>query len=145
MEKTLTMQEKVRSMDGPQLDAFILERLQFPKDHVYTQHDDEHPEGRSKHLRFDMSGFGDNCSCAIHNNRIIQLFADCGIYNKMTFMHLDCYKGNVTLHYLWWKDSQDSQLTRSKDYTSYGTRAIIKSLLINLCVNENANQLERRL
>jgi hypothetical protein len=48
-------------------------------------------------LRFEMSGYGSNCSG--YNNYILGLFSGEGIYDTTLFLYLDFYKGDGTIYY----------------------------------------------
>lgn len=66
-----------------------------------------------EHIRFDMSGYGigDN-DCYFNNLDILKLFTDCGIWDYVTYLYLDAYKGDMILYWRWWLNS-------SYDQTSY--------------------------
>lgn len=75
MEKTeVKMSDKISQMSDIELDSFIRERL---------------VDGESE-KRFDMSGYGEHNQCHMHNTEILNLFADCGIYDRMTFFVFRC-------------------------------------------------------
>jgi hypothetical protein len=142
MDKIITMREKIKTMSDAELDQFILARLKF--DGTYNEH------GQSNHLRFEMSGISDPSFKWIKDNRDIwDLFIDCGIYDRVCLFHMDAYKGGVCLFYKWFGDDDylytDGEVTAQViDFTSSGTRKIIKDVLKFFCV-ENQDKPIRRL
>lgn len=138
----INMREKIKTMSDEELDQFILARLKF--NGTYDEN------GRPIHLRFDMSGYyGENFESFIENREIWDLFIDCGIYDKLCLFHFDTYKGCVTLAYKWFDDhdffNTDGQATINViDFSSWGTRSIIKSVLKLFCI-EDKDHYDRRL
>ena len=67
--------------------------------------------------KFEMSGYddaiggrnenrGQRGSCVLHNQNIINQFASWGIYEYVHYLHVDCYKGTVTVYWTWWNDDR---------------------------------------
>jgi hypothetical protein len=142
MDKIITMREKIKTMSDVELDQFILARLGF--DGTYDEH------GRSNHLRFEMSGISDPSFKWIKENRDIwDLFIDCGIYDRICVFYMDAYKGGIRLFYKWFDDDDYLYINGEVkaqviDFTSMGTREIIKDTLKFFCV-ENQDKGVRRL
>lgn len=87
-----------------------------------------------KRLRFNMSGYDDCGSddhrdwygeCKRHNNMILNLFADEGIYDATTFIALDFYKGSGTFYYQIWGDNETIEV----DFSTYTTAQIIYEII----------------
>jgi hypothetical protein len=139
--KTNDMRKKITTMSDVELDQFILARLGF--DGSYGE------DGRTNHLRFDMSGMSKRFSWLKESREIIDLFIDCGIYDRVVFIHVDAYKGGMHMFYKWWEDN-DYLYTDGEtavgvmDFTSMGTRDIIKRIIKFFCI-ENQNKSVRRL
>jgi hypothetical protein len=143
----LTMREKILTMSEEELDDFILERL------GYTGEVDE--DGRTEHLRFDMSGISDpKFEWLIENRKIWDLFIDCGIYDRVSVFHMEFYKGNAHLYYKWFQDnfeisSDDMPLYDAEsivgviDFTGLGTREIIKTGLKFFCIENQRKEVRR--
>jgi hypothetical protein len=128
MEKNIS--EHIKKMSDVELDFFVRERLKFPR-HELTADTDSN--GRLIHKRFDMSGYGDCGSCQIHNTSIINLFSDCGIYDKIKFFYLDSYKGDMDLIYQGWDNDEVLRV----NFSGFGTVEIIKEILKILVINCN--------
>lgn len=126
-------------MTAAELDAFIRSRLAFTPHELQQIHYTPASGLKFPHKRFDMSGSGDMVgSCFRHNSDILHLFADCGIYNQITFFYLDAYKGTMTLYYQGWDDTE----THVEDFPSLGTVEIIKRILHYLVI-ANPSQCRR--
>ena len=82
-----------------------------------------HGDLSKDHLRFDMSGYGlgDN-DCYFHNLEILKLFSDYGIWDYVSYLYLDAYKGTITLHWGWWDNSvpNDWEIDVDRSYCSIG-------------------------
>lgn len=139
--KAFDMREKIKTMSDVELDQYILARLGF--DGTYDE------DGRTNHLRFDMSGMCERFSWLKESREIINLFIDCGIYDRVVFIHVDAYKGGVHLFYKWWDDNDylytDGETSVGvMDLTNMGTRDIIKRIIKFFCI-ENKDKSQRRL
>jgi hypothetical protein len=128
------MREKLLQMNDKELDLFILNRLL--SDNLT---EDEIREGRLNHRRFDMSGYGEDNSCQIHNTAILNLFRDCGIYDHVTFLYLDAYKGTITIYYQWWNENKFEE----EEYGGLGTREIITDILKRFYINSTQRSVRR--
>lgn len=138
---SLDMREKIKTMSDIELDQFILARLGF--DGTYDEN------GRPNHLRFDMSGMCERFNWLKESREIMDLFIDCGIYDRVVFIHVNAYKGRMHVFYKWWEDndylySNKKTTVQVLDLTDYGTREIVKRLLTFFCI-DNQDKKERRL
>jgi hypothetical protein len=120
----------LQTLDEESLEMFIRGRLQYSATDVPKPHE-ERP-GKTPHKRFDMSGYGENNACHIYNTNILNLFADCGIYDCIRYLYLDAYKGSMTLYYSFW-DGKDAG--KSEDFAGMGTVEIITWILQNFSIN----------
>lgn len=120
------LSEKIEKMNDQELESFVRERLKFNRHELEGLKIAGEP-----HRRFDMSGYGENGSCHIYNTSILNLFSDCGIYDRMKFLYLDAYKGSMTLHYAMWEE--DEFHCDKEEYSGLGTVDIIIEIL-NLTV-----------
>lgn len=139
--KRFDMREKIKTMSDIELDQFILARLGF--DGTYDEN------GRKNHLRFDMSGMCKRFSWLKESREIMDLFIDCGIYDRVNFIHVDAYKGGMHVFYKWWGDddyhyANGKTTARVLDLSDWGTREIVKRLLTFFCL-ENQDKNQRRL
>jgi hypothetical protein len=140
--KTNDMRKKILTLSEDEMDQFILARLKY----VGTFDED----GRTNHLRFDMSGISDpNFKWIKENKDIWDLFIDCGLYDRVCLFYMDTYKGNVHLFYKWFEDDdylfRDCDATMGVlDFTNMGTRDMIKRALKFFCI-ENQDKKVRRL
>jgi hypothetical protein len=119
---------EISKMNEKQLDKFILDRLSFGSSiDGSLRHIDRDDSKKQEHYRFEMSGFDMNGvgSCTKENLFILNLFANCGIYDYTKFMFLDFYKGVVTLYFQYWRTDDVIEL----DLSGYGTRQIIKEVI----------------
>ena len=118
------LSDKIEGMNKQELESFVRERLKFDRHELEGLNIDGDKE---PHRRFDMSGYGENGSCHIYNTKILNLFADCGIYDRMKFLYLDAYKGGMTLHYATW--DEDEFRCDKEEYAGLGTVEIIIEIL----------------
>lgn len=134
------MRDKIKTMNDQELDTFILERLGF---------DGEVVDGVKTHLRFEMSGISDPKFEWIKENREIwDLFIDCGIYDRVCLFYMETYKGGVHLFYKWFDDDDYTYETgvtnvNVVDFTTAGTRGIIKNVLRLLCIDNQEKSVRR--
>jgi len=119
-----------------ELNKIILDRLQYEDGHKTQRHD------TPGHKRFDMSGYGDDDnSCHVYNTNILNLFRDFGIYDCVTFIYLDTYKGSVMFYYQWFFEGGNTHL--SYDFSGYGTRDIIFKIIRFFEVNNKKHSRRR--
>lgn len=131
-ETKITTRDLIKNMSPSELETFVRKRLQYDQHQRSEFRPDENPNPKIQHRRFDMSGYGDdNNSCYIHNFNILNLFRDCGIYDSVSYLYLDAYKGTVTVYYKWFNGNDNHE----KDYAGSGTVEIIISLLQALSIN----------
>jgi hypothetical protein len=138
---SLNMREKIKTMSDAELEQFILARLGF--DGTYDE------DGRSNHLRFDMSGMSERFIWLKESRQMMDLFIDCGIYDRVVFIHVDAYKGGIHMFYKWWEDDDyfhtDGESTvQVMDLTNMGTREILKTIIQFFCI-DNQDKKQRRL
>lgn len=122
------MREQIKLMDDFQLETFIRSRLDYSDDESFVEK-----------RRFEFSGYGENNSCFLHNTDIINLFRDCGIYDYLTYLVIDAYKGFITLYYRWWNEEK----TQTLEMDNIGTVEIIKEMLYLLYINVKDRPLRR--
>jgi hypothetical protein len=89
---------------------------------VLRRHD---KKGKDK-IRFEMSGYSDNTGdCSSHNINIVNLFAHLGIYDCVSYLFLEFYKGCGTLYYRHYGQEHNHE----EDLCGYGTVEIIYYIL----------------
>lgn len=124
------MREKLLTMTDDEIRIFIRERLE------------------PGHIRFDMSGYGDGFksnTCYFENLEILKRFHDCGIWDFVTYLYLDAYKGTLTLYWRYWLNSTDDEDNYEKDFTAEKSVDIILSIIKNLSIiPRNKGWIERR-
>ncbi len=101
---------------------FIKSRLSFD-DKILSQlrHIDVE-EMKKEHRRFEMSGYESNKGeCTLHNQSILNEFADLGIYDYTSYLFLDFYKGSPTLYMKYFRESENLEF----EIGGYGTKEII--------------------
>lgn len=114
----------IRKMDSEELSDFIYSRLQFNPHQLQEMHN----ANVEPHRRFDMSGYGRDGSCVLHNQAILNLFADCGIYDHVDYLFVDAYKGGITVYYALFSTGAPLQ----ENMMGLGTTGIIRWILDNL-------------
>lgn len=73
-------------------------------------------------LHFDFSGYEDKTGeCTIHNQNVLNVFAELGIYNFTSYLFLDFYKGTPTLYLRYWESDEDLEFK----FDGYSTSEII--------------------
>lgn len=121
--------EELRSMSKEDVLAFIRKRLSFDKSLIeqfrYINRDNTEEFRKNferEHYRFDMSGYenktGDN---TLHNQFVLNKFADLGIYDHTSYLFLDFYKGHPTLYYKYFNGLKNEEV----DLAGFGTTEII--------------------
>lgn len=134
IQPKMTTRDIIKNMSSVELELFIRKRLQYDQHQRSEFRPDENQSSKNQHRRFDMSGYGDdNNSCYIHNFNILNLFRDCGVYDSVSYLYLDAYKGTVTVYYKWFNGDENHQ----KDFAGCGTVEIISILLQALSINCN--------
>lgn len=89
------MREKLLTMTDDEIRIFIREKLE------------------PGHIRFDMSGYGNGFksnTCYFENFEILKRFHDCGIWDFVSYLYLDAYKGTMTLYFQFWENSIPNEL-----------------------------------
>ena len=120
--------KSVSKMTDEQLEEFVRGRLAYGRHALSETRSEEKP-----HKRFDMSGYGDRCgSCQLHNTAILNLFADCGIYNKILVIYLVAYKGTMVLYYTPWGEAE----LHSVEYGGWGTVDILCDIIKRMAALE---------
>ena len=137
------MREEIKKMNDVILKDFIRNRLKLSSHEIGSfklpvvenvLHTDP-----IIHKRFDMSGLGKNNSCQVYNTNILNLFADCGIYDYVNYLYLDAYKGTITLYYKFWGEKESGE----DELGGYGTVDILKYILEKFCL-KTLDKKERR-
>jgi hypothetical protein len=101
---------------------FIRSRLAFDENLVSQFRHIENDLIKKEHRRFEMSGYENRKGeCTIHNQNILNDFADLGIYDYTSYLFLDFYKGSPTLYLKYFNDSENLEF----EYGGYGTTEII--------------------
>lgn len=109
MEGNTTV-EKLREQTKEEVMDFIRKRLAFDNAlfhqlKAYRLNDFERNE---EHKRFEFSGYDDKTgSCTIHNQNILNEFADLGIYDYTHYLFLDFYKGHAVLYMRYFHRDKD--------------------------------------
>jgi len=107
---------------------------------------------KSEHLRFDMSGYGagDN-DCYFNNFEILKLFSDCGIWDFVSYLYLDAYKGTMTLYWGWWENSVPrnsptllANNTTEDKYQCWTTTEIIYDIILKLSIEPREQEWNTR-
>lgn len=117
--------EDIKNYSKEETLDFIRKRLKFDNHllgqlrHYVVPFDDMFKE----HKRFEMSGYdgGKKGSCTIHNQNILNLFADLGIYDYTYYLSLDFCKGNATLYFRYWDNEMDNEY----EFDNIGTVEVI--------------------
>jgi hypothetical protein len=82
--------------------------------------------GEQEKLRFNMSGYDSKTSdCTLHNMKILNKFAESGIYDYTYYLFLDFYKGTPTLYMRYWNEEENIEI----DFDGYKTVDIIYEIL----------------
>jgi hypothetical protein len=73
-------------------------------------------------LHFEFSGYEtETGQCTIHNQKVLNVFAEYGIYNYTKYLFLDFYKGIPTLYLSYWDTDDNLQF----DFGGYSSSEII--------------------
>jgi len=115
----MTIQE-LKSMSRHEVLNFVRKRLAFDDSVAISCRNSNYEH---EHLRFDMSGYETKTGqCTVHNQMVLNRFADLGIYDYSGALFLDFYKGGVKL-YIAPMVMDDNVVTY--DLTNLGTTEII--------------------
>lgn len=58
-------------------------------------------------LHFEFSGYESKTGeCTIHNQKVLNVFAEYGIYNYTKYLFLDFYKGCPTVYLQYWDSNE---------------------------------------
>ncbi|PWJ52974.1 hypothetical protein CLV98_1293 [Dyadobacter jejuensis] len=77
---------------------------------------------KKEHQRFDMSGYETKKgTCTLHNQNILNEFADLGIYDYVSYLFIDFYKGSPTLYLKYFHEYENHVF----DLSGMGTTEII--------------------
>lgn len=118
----------LKAMDKEAVLDFIRLRLGFSED---TQKDIRN------HMRFEMSGYeSETGECTLWNQSLVNRFADLGIYDSVSYLFLDFYKGQPTLYYQHWT----SPLNKEMEMSGYTTSEIIYEILKATCLSDNGKR-----
>ena len=73
-------------------------------------------------LHFEFSGYEtETGQCTIHNQKVLNVFAEYGIYNFTSYLFLDFYKGCPTVYLKYW----DSNEHLEQSFYGYSSSEII--------------------
>lgn len=122
---TITTRDLIKKMNDAELELFIRNRLKYDNHQLAELRLENMDERSAQHRRFDMSGSGQDNSCYIHNFNILNLFRDCGIYDKVRYLYLDAYKGHMTLYYRWFNEEEGREI----EFGGWRTVGIITEIL----------------
>jgi len=101
---------------------FIRRRLSFDNNILSQLRHIDIEEMKKEHRRFEMSGYESiKGECTLHNQSIINEFADLGIYDYTTYLFLDFYKGTPTLYMQYFQGGENIKI----ELSGYGTTEII--------------------
>jgi len=101
---------------------FIRNRLSFDNNIVSQLRNIDTEEMKKEHRRFEMSGYESLAGgCTLHNQNILNEFADLGIYDYTSYLFLDFYKGSPTLYLKYFGDYENFEF----ELGGYGTTEII--------------------
>lgn len=101
---------------------FIRSRLSFDNNIVSQFRHIDTEEMIKEHRRFEMSGYENNKGkCTLHNQNILNEFADLGIYDYTSYLFLDFYKGTPTLYMKHFMEYENLKF----ELGGYGTTEII--------------------
>lgn len=136
-----TKPEVIKSLIREML-AFDREVYDDLRDYEYNLFEKDEVKLRNskykEHKRFEMSGYGETAAtCSIHNNNILRLFVDWGLYSQIEFIYVDAYKGNITLHYKEW--GSDDYKCVEDEYGGWGTVDILYDIIQRVVVNNSAS------
>jgi|WetSurMetagenome_2_1015567.scaffolds.fasta_scaffold432318_2 hypothetical protein len=74
---------------------------------------------KKEHRRFEMSGYEtEKGMCTLHNQNILNEFADLGIYDYVSYLFLDFYKGTPTLYLKYFNESENLEFELSGNGTT---------------------------
>lgn len=101
---------------------FIRSRLSFDNNVLSQLRHIDTEEMKKEHRRFEMSGYESNKGeCTLHNQSILNEFADLGIYDYTNYLFLDFYKGTPTLYMQYFMERENLEI----ELSGYGTTEII--------------------
>ena len=111
--------EELKKLTDLEVLVFIRNRLEFENGVVNSV---RNPDDNF-HKRFIMSGYdnGEPGSCVVWNQSILNQFADLGIYDYVSYIFLDFYKGTPTLYLRLWNTKQNYE----EDFGGLTTSEII--------------------
>lgn len=115
----LTVEELKTASEEDQLD-FIRLKLAY----------DPNTFGLKVHRKFEMSGYGENCTS--FNSAILNVFEYLGIYNFTKYLFLDFYKGTPTLYFKRWEDEEAFEI----NLDGYSTTEIILEIFKHTIFSE---------
>jgi len=96
---------------------------------------------KKQHKRFEMSGFENKTGeCVVTTQEILNRFADLGIYNYVTYLYLDFWKGVPMLFLQYWGDVENQE----HDLGGYGTVDIIYEIFKLTILNNKDLRTRRR-
>ena len=73
-------------------------------------------------LHFNFSGYENNTGeCTMHNQKVLNVFAEYGIYNYTDYLFLDFYKGIPTLYLRYFQTDENLEF----DFGGYTSSEII--------------------
>lgn len=100
--------EMLKAMSEKDVLNFIRERLSLTHiTNMWHLRNVSVDDFKKEHLRFEMSGYESNTGeCTLHNQMIVNKFADLGIYDYTHYLVLDFYKGSGTIYLKYWYDKE---------------------------------------
>lgn len=120
--------EELQAMTKEQVFDFIREKLSFDKNIVNQLRVVDKAVFQKEHRRFEMSGYEDTVGeCTKFNLAILNEFADVGIYDYTSYLFLDFYKGNGTLYFQYFGESENQEI----ELSGYTTTQIIYAIFEN--------------
>lgn len=136
--------ELLSKWDENQIKNFIRERLRIVEPETIRR--DVRSKGSTEeyitfleiltkqHKRFEMSGYETKTGqSVVRTQEILNLFADLGIYNYVTYLFLDFYKGVPMLFLRYWNQDENLEF----DLGGYGTVDIIYEIFKLTILNKN--------
>lgn len=87
---------------------FIRTRLAFDSNLISQLRHIDNELMKKEHRRFEMSGYeNEKGMCTLHNQNILNEFADLGIYDYTSYLFLDFYKGTPTLYMKYFYENEN--------------------------------------
>lgn len=135
----LETRELIMRMSDDQLEEYVRDHLKFLLHQKYKGLTDHlrHIDGLSdEHLRLDMSGYGtdEDNSCYFRNLNILKGFRNFGIWDFVSYLYLDAYKGTVTLYWKWWNNPELDVDNYELEFTGDTTTEIITEIIKKLSI-----------